>query len=196
MGHDGRMYRLAAAGIGVLTGLTAVLLLAAPASAHAKLLSSTPKEAGTVTEAITKVELRFSEPVRQSRTTVRVTGPDGASHRSGGPAVVVDTVTQNVSALPAGAITVTWVTVSVDGHSIKGDFAFTNRAAAPAGSAPPPTPSAPAAAPTPSTIGTTPVSEESNVGLAGVLISAVFVPVAGLLAGLWWWRRRGAGAGR
>lgn len=198
MKDHGRMPRITTAVTGVLTGLAAVLVLAAPAAAHARLLSSTPKDDSTAVKAVTQVTLRFSEPVKQSLTTVRVTGADGGAHSTGGPRVVDDTVTQQVSALPAGVVKVGWRTVSVDGHTIEGSFTFTNRVAPPSPSA---EPSPPAASPAPTTSsapaapaattaapGMQPASGDSGSTVAGFFTGLAVVLAAGLVA-LWFWRR-------
>ncbi len=201
MSHHGAMSRLAAALIGLLTGLTGVVVLDSPAAAHARLLGSTPKDDSTVTEAVTQIRLRFSEPVRQSLTTVRVTGPDGTAHSDGDPVAVDATVTQKVSALPTGVIKIGWRTVSADGHTIQGSFTFTNRGAPASPDPVASNPAAPAAEPTPTV--TSPASSidaqhaaastDTTAGSGRVWV-AVAVAVLVAAGGALWWRRRRASA--
>jgi methionine-rich copper-binding protein CopC len=194
------MSRLTAAVTGMLIGLLTVAGLASPAAAHARLLGSTPKDGSTVTEAVSEIRLRFSEPVQADKTTVRVTGPDDASAGTGAARAVDTTVTQAVAALPVGEVTVDWRTVSVDGHTIKGSFSFTNRAA-PATATPStgPDSATPTAAPDSTSAAATagagspvPVSADSDSAGSGWVPVAVAVPavLAAAAVGMWWWRRR------
>jgi methionine-rich copper-binding protein CopC len=197
------MSRLAAAVLATVTGLAAALIPASPAAAHARLLGSTPKDGSTATKPVAEIRLRFSEAVRENLTTVRITGPDGAAYGEGGPVAVDATVTQAVAALPAGAVKVGWRTVSVDGHTIQGNFTFTNRAApadpAPsasvAASAAPASPTAALASPTAALASPTGVasptapSDPGGPALAAVAAAVVAVLIAAA-AGLWWRRRR------
>ncbi|MCA2211357.1 copper resistance CopC family protein [Jidongwangia harbinensis] len=185
-----RDHRVAAAVTAALAGLAVTLVPASPAAAHARLLGTAPGDGATVTAEVTEVRLRFSEPVRQDLTTVRVTGPDGTARGTGGPVAVDATVTQAVAALPAGLIRVGWRTVSLDGHSLQGSFAFTHRAAlADAPTAPAPSGGA---APT----AAAPAVSASGPGTASAgWIGGVAAGTAALLAataGLWWRRRRTA----
>ncbi|GAA1810929.1 copper resistance protein CopC [Planosporangium flavigriseum] len=131
---------------GVLASVAALLVVGFSASlawAHARLLSTGPAGDSTVAEPITAVTLTFNEPVKQSSTTITVTTADGSSYSDGAARVVDSTVTQAVRALPAGAVRVTWRTVSADGDPIQGEFGFTVApSAAPASATPSPTPSA------------------------------------------------------
>jgi hypothetical protein len=196
--NDSRlMSPIAAALTGLLTGLSAVLVLASPAVAHARLLGSTPKDRSTVTAVVTEIRLRFSEPVKQSRTTVRVTSADGATHTDGEPVAVDATVAQKVSPLPAGVITVDWRTVSADGHTITGSFTFTNRAAPPAATSaavnPAPSRTQPTPAvvsPTAGTIDARPASaaaESAGQGWIWIIVVPILIAAGGAL---WWLRRR------
>ncbi|WP_433413597.1 copper resistance CopC family protein [Microtetraspora malaysiensis] len=105
--------------------------LAMPALAHTSLRSSDPKENSRV-DALTEVNLTFSESVRYPVVLVR--GPDGRRYESGTPAVHGSEVTQAVSgSLPAGKYSVAWRVVSSDGHPIEGEIPFTVTGSAAAG---------------------------------------------------------------
>jgi methionine-rich copper-binding protein CopC len=128
---------------GVLASVGALVAFGvstSPAWAHAALLRTTPATNTTVTEPVTTVTLTFNEPVKQQPTIVTVATSDGTSHSDGAARVADTTVTQAVRPLPAGAVRVTWRTVSADGDPIQGEFSFTVApAAAPATTAPAPT---------------------------------------------------------
>ncbi|GGM78824.1 copper resistance protein CopC [Dactylosporangium sucinum] len=176
--------------VATLLGATATLGLAAPASAHSTLVRSDPAKGATVTTPVAAVTLTFNEMVKQSRTTVTVTGPDGVSYSDGAARVVDKNVLQAVRALPPGAITVAWSTVSADGDAISGTFAFTNAAPAPS---PSPSPSlSPSPSPSPSAAATSaspvPASSEDS-GSATWWIAGGAVVVL-LLAGGWFFARR------
>jgi copper resistance protein C len=168
--------------------LLAVVVPAAPASAHSKLKSTSPAANATVTTALTEISLTFNEPVKQQNTTIAVNGPDGVSYSDGAARRVDNTVTQAVKPLPTGAISVVWKTVSTDGDPISGQFAFTNTAAPPASAAPAPSPTA--AAVSSATPNAQPAADErSGGGLWWVLgaAAAVLLVAAG---GFVWVRKR------
>ncbi|WP_433216119.1 copper resistance CopC family protein [Microtetraspora malaysiensis] len=131
--------------------------LAMPALAHTSLRSSDPKENSRV-DALTKVNLTFSESVRYPVVLVR--GPDGRQYESGTPAVHGSEVTQAVSgSLPAGKYSVAWRVVSSDGHPIEGEIPFTVTGSAAAGQDG--TEAAAVAPSTPAASGGTPAPEQS-----------------------------------
>lgn len=184
-----------AAGLGILVVLLAVVVPAAPAWAHAKLVSTDPATGATVAAPVATITLTFNEPVKQQFTTVVVTGADGASY-SDGPARSVDKqVLQTVKPLPSGAIRVTWKTVSPDGDPIQGTFSFTNAAPAPTSAAASPSPSAAATtSPAPAGTSSTPEArtasnDEGPGGLVWLLVAAVIV-LALLAGGAYWFRSR------
>ncbi|MFC0528646.1 copper resistance CopC family protein [Phytohabitans kaempferiae] len=195
-------YRPILATAAALAAVLAVLLPAAPAAAHTELKSTTPAAKSIATEAVTEVTLTFSGLIKKPGTTVAVTGPDQTSYSAGDAEVLDRTITQPVSALPVGAITVAWRTAAADGHPMEGTFTFTNRAAPPTPSAEPsPTPSA-----EPTAVATPAATEQAEVSTAGqasddgsggavvwIVVAVVAVAVA-LLGGLLWRRRRGTGS--
>ncbi|WP_018654940.1 copper resistance CopC family protein [Actinomadura flavalba] len=102
-------------------GLVAVLgtALAAPASAHSRLVSSTPKADATATQ-VTEVELTFSDA--PSAAKVVVTDDEGTQFQAGEAARAGTVVTQRLKgALPGGAYTVAYRIVGADGHPVESD---------------------------------------------------------------------------
>src|SRR5690349_19864197 len=100
--------------------LATALLLVLPglASAHAKLVSSTPAAGAAIalTSAPTTLTLNFDEEVAKDVTTVQVTGPDGAS--VGGPATISfddpKVVTVALTTHTSGQYNVKWHAVTAD----------------------------------------------------------------------------------
>jgi methionine-rich copper-binding protein CopC len=134
------MARLAARRTAALIPLTvaAVCLFAAPASAHAGLVGSTPAAGAQLTQAPKQVKLTFNENVRTPATIV-VTGPYGrVSH--GTVRVVDNTASVDVDIKTAtayvGRYEIAYRVVSADGHPVADDLSFDYRppgvAAAPA----------------------------------------------------------------
>ncbi|WP_197946284.1 copper resistance CopC family protein [Phytohabitans suffuscus] len=192
-------YRLLSAATATLTAALAVVLPAAPASAHTELKSTAPAARSTTNDPVTEVTLTFTGLIKKPGTTVAVTGPDKTSYSAGDAEVLDETITQKVGALPVGAITVAWRTVASDGHPMQGSFTFTNRAAPPTPSAEPspspsvePTTAAPtgASAPSPTLAGQ--AGEESSSGVVWVVVAAAVLALAAL-GGLLWRRRRQSG---
>ncbi|MFD7294155.1 copper resistance protein CopC [Streptomyces sp. NPDC059897] len=104
----------------------ALLAGAAPASAHAALTGSDPKQGAVVDSAPKKVSLTFSESVAISDGSVRVLDPagkrvdDGKITHSGGTTYAVGVH----SGLPDGTFTVAYQVVSADSHPVAGAYTF------------------------------------------------------------------------
>ena len=103
-----------------------LVLPAAPAFAHAQLLSTEPV-GGTAGDAPRRVLLRFSEPVQVSQVGVRVFDADAerittetARHANGKSTEVVLPLPD----LDNGAYVVTWRVTSADSHPVHGAFTF------------------------------------------------------------------------
>ncbi|MFF5423481.1 MULTISPECIES: copper resistance CopC/CopD family protein [unclassified Streptomyces] len=118
-----RLLLVAAALLGtLLTG-------AAPASAHAALTGSDPKDGAVVATAPKEVNLTFSEQVAMSADSIRVLDPAGRRVDTG---EIIDLCSGAVvrygvalrAGLPDGTYTVAWQTVSADSHPIAGAFTF------------------------------------------------------------------------
>ncbi|MEU1198896.1 copper resistance protein CopC [Streptomyces sp. NPDC005813] len=104
----------------------ALLAGAAPASAHAALTGSDPKQGSVVDQAPTQVSLTFSEKVALSDGSLRVLDPKGKRVDTGRAANLSGT-TYGVklhSGLPDGTFTVTYQVVSEDSHPVSGAFTF------------------------------------------------------------------------
>ncbi|MFK4069538.1 copper resistance CopC/CopD family protein [Streptomyces sp. NPDC029674] len=111
----------------VLLAATGVFLAgAAPASAHAALTSSDPKQGAVVDKAPEQVELTFSEKVAMSDGSVRVLDPSG-KRADAGKTSDLGGNTYGVKlrpGLPDGTFTVAYQVVSADSHPVAGAFTF------------------------------------------------------------------------
>jgi methionine-rich copper-binding protein CopC len=106
----------------------AIALLPALAGAHASLVKSSPARRATVAQAPARVELTFSERLEPTYAAVSVW--DGAGRQVDLKDVAVpreDTrrLTVSLPPLPAGAYTVRFRVLSVDGHVVESSFSFT-----------------------------------------------------------------------
>ena len=122
-----------------LTALVALCLLLAPSTvlAHTELISSQPAAGSVLATPPERVRLSFSEPIEPDLFALEVYAEDRARVDRADARVPSD----NVAALEAslidlrpGTFTVAWRVLSIDGHVVRGTFAFTVGAAA--GSAP------------------------------------------------------------
>jgi methionine-rich copper-binding protein CopC len=107
--------------------LGAVMLLlalsAGPAAAHAALVSSDPAAGQRLATAPGLVVLRFTEPLNTRLSGATVTGPNG--QRFQGAAAGAEELRVRLLTNIPGVYRVAWATVSVvDGHSLRGRFAF------------------------------------------------------------------------
>jgi hypothetical protein len=121
-----RRRRLTAA----LALLAALMLPAAPASAHDYPVGSTPVAGSTVTKPLQQVAVTFDEAVLQygrGSTVLQVTGAGGRHFETACPAVDDRTVKVAARLGAAGRYTVTWRVVSADGHPVTGSLTFTYR---------------------------------------------------------------------
>ncbi|MFD0316057.1 copper resistance CopC/CopD family protein [Streptomyces flavalbus] len=104
-----------------------VLLAAArPASAHAALTGSDPRQGAVVDTAPAQIALTFSETVSLSDDSLRVLGPKG-ERADTGEAGNIGGTTYSVrlhSGLPDGTYTVAYQVVSADSHPVSGAFTF------------------------------------------------------------------------
>jgi methionine-rich copper-binding protein CopC len=104
--------------------LVAVGAAAAPASAHIRLLLTTPAAGERLSAAPSSVSLRFDDTVISLGTAIRVTGPEGVVS-TGAPLVDGRAVTQRlVPDAPPGGYEVAWRITSADGHPVSGRFRF------------------------------------------------------------------------
>ncbi|MFF8269852.1 copper resistance CopC/CopD family protein [Streptomyces sp. NPDC016562] len=114
----------------VLAALLATLFAAAaPATAHAALTASDPKDGAVVATAPAQVTLSFSEQVALGDDSIRVLDPRGKRVDTGelrdmcsGHTVRYGTALH--AGLPNGTYTVAWQAISADSHPIAGAFTF------------------------------------------------------------------------
>jgi methionine-rich copper-binding protein CopC len=103
----------------------------APAASHAYLVRSIPASRAVVTRPPERVQLWFNERLEPAYSRVSVWSPDGQRVDAGDVEVAAAEPTRlsvGVPPLPAGAYTVKYRVLSVDGHVVESRFAFTVRA--------------------------------------------------------------------
>ncbi|WP_181429259.1 copper resistance CopC family protein [Curtobacterium sp. MCSS17_008] len=192
-----------AAALAVVGG--SVLGLAAPASAHNYLVSSTPAVGGTLTELPDRFDITTNDRLlaiggSDSGFALRVIGPDGKYYEDGCVAVDGPSMTTKAALGESGEYEVEWQVVSADGHTVSDRYDFTWEA--PSGFSPATGTSAPptcassggsSAGPDASPDGAGSGSDSSAtdalfIGAGGVVLAGVVVAVLLLL------RRRPASA--
>lgn len=111
--------------IALAAALYVVLICAVgPASAHATLVSSDPKDGASLDSEPTKVSITFNEDV-STPAQLEVTSPDGKALAAAEPVVDGTTVTQTLDTSGyAGTYTLAYRVVSADGHPISGELAY------------------------------------------------------------------------
>ncbi|MEV0649821.1 copper resistance protein CopC [Phytomonospora sp. NPDC050363] len=108
----------------VLAGLSAALF-AAPAYAHATVVSTTPQANATVDTQPVEVTVVFSEPVSPVDSQTWIVAPDGSRANSGEAVVRGSTLAYPLrEGLPNGTYLVGYRVISADGHPIPGGFTF------------------------------------------------------------------------
>jgi copper transport protein len=109
-----------------LAAACALLAGAGPASAHAALTGSDPRQGAVVDKAPAQVSLTFSESVSMDDDSLRVLDPKGKRVDDGRPAGTGGTTyTVKLHAgLPDGTYTVTYQVVSADSHPVAGAYTF------------------------------------------------------------------------
>ncbi|MEU3679788.1 copper resistance protein CopC/CopD [Streptomyces sp. NA03103] len=110
----------------LLAAACALLAGAGPASAHAALTGSDPRQGAVVDKAPAQVSLTFSESVSMDDDSLRVLDPKGRRVDDGRPSGTGGT-TYSVklhAGLPDGTYTVTYQVVSADSHPVAGAYTF------------------------------------------------------------------------
>ena len=157
--------------LAVVFTLVAMLALAAQsASAHDTLVSSTPAADEVVTTELAQVALTFNEaPLPGAPSLIQIVDPAGTTVSDGNADVSGNTVSTAFTPSTNGAYQVTWQTVSADGHTISGLYAFTYN-----GPLPTPSPSSePTVTSTPSPEASAPPTvdaSDSDPGLIALLV--------------------------
>ncbi|WP_341926127.1 copper resistance protein CopC [Nocardioides psychrotolerans] len=116
--------RLCGAVAAVLAVLALLLVGAAPASAHATLVSSDPAEGEVVATVPDVVTFTFDEPVNLTADAVRVFDAAGDPVDSSAEARDTVVTADLPDELDDGTYVVTWRAVSSDGHPISGSLTF------------------------------------------------------------------------
>jgi copper transport protein len=111
---------------GVLLGaMLAMVWPAAPAAAHANLLSSDPSNGAVLTTPPAEVTLNFSESVRLVPDRVLVVGPDGNRVDGGDPQAAGGEVTIPLDdAAVRGTYLVSYRVISQDNHPVAGSITY------------------------------------------------------------------------
>lgn len=116
------------AAINGLFGLALVMMMMAPASAHAFLKSADPAVGSTVHGAPKMLVLSFTEDLEVAFCSVAVSDGMGMNDTAGKPQPVPGHPNELMVPLNIqmpGEITVTWHALSVDTHKTQGHFSFT-----------------------------------------------------------------------
>lgn len=163
-----------------------VFAAAAPASAHNYLVASTPAEGEVLTElpeqfSITTNDALLDLSGEGSGFALQVVGPAGLYYGGGCVSVSGATMTTDAALGAAGDYEVIWQAVSVDGHTVSGEFGFTwspeEGFAAAEGSATPPACDEDVAAGAPPA---TPPAEGMNPALAVGGVAAVLAAITAI----------------
>lgn len=118
-----KLFARALTGLGV--ALTAAVVAAGPAAAHAALSGSTPADGSTIEVAPEQVTLTFNQDIRQDFHALSVLGPDGTQWAQGEPRVQGRDLSVDLDRLGnAGQYKIGFRVVSADGHPIQGRIAF------------------------------------------------------------------------
>lgn len=118
------LFRTLSAGVAV--AVVTALAVAAPASAHDELLSSTPSSGQVFVAAPAEVTLSFSAEVLAMGAIVVVADAEGRDWVLGEPALDGSVVTATIDpAITVAGYEVRWRVVSSDGHPISGVIPFT-----------------------------------------------------------------------
>ncbi|MEV4735705.1 MULTISPECIES: copper resistance CopC family protein [unclassified Microbacterium] len=116
---------------GVIVAAIAVFAIAAPASAHDQLVSSTPSDGEQLAAAPTSVTMTFSGELlvlddSAAGAVVLVVDESGVDWSAGSVTVSGSTVTAELRPdMPVAGYQVRWQVVSEDGHPISGVIPFT-----------------------------------------------------------------------
>ncbi|WP_432477417.1 copper resistance protein CopC [Nocardioides sp. GXQ0305] len=167
-GRRRRALRLAATG---LVALCAVLAVAAPAAAHAQLISTDPVDGAVLEQAPSEVTMTFNEPVRLTEREITVYDADGNEMASEASSTGSDVVVglPDTDSMERGTYVVAWFVLSTDGHPISGSLTFSVGERSASVAEPPP-------APTSSGVVT------AVLGVLGVVMYVGLLVAAGLAA--------------
>ena len=116
--------------LAALLGLSAIwlVLLVAPALAHARLLETDPSSGERLSQPPEQVRLRFNEPIEAEFTPVKVLDSQGNRVDLDDARVDPDDrrlLIADLEELPWGSYTVEWRVISADTHPVNGTYGFT-----------------------------------------------------------------------
>lgn len=110
--------------VAAILAVGAVLASAAPAAAHASLVSTDPAEGEVLPETPDDVTFTFDEQVRLTADSIRVFDADGAPLEAEASSRSEEIVVDLPDELDDGTYVVVWQVVSADGHPIAGSLTF------------------------------------------------------------------------
>lgn len=159
-------HRLARIGTAVVLAAITVTLWASPATAHAALESSNPRDGQTLTELPQQVAITLNEPAKKP-SYIAVLAPDGTRANSEDVVITGQTVASQVTAAAqSGTYTMSYRVISTDGHVVTGTFKFdVGPATTPSETASP----APGTSTPPSPSGSEELPGAAGDGIGGVL---------------------------
>jgi methionine-rich copper-binding protein CopC len=130
--------RMSRAMLGIVGASAFVVLAAAPAQAHARVVRTTPGNGATIDGRIAAISVVFDDPVRLVPRSLVVSGASGAPEPIGAPRVIGGKTLEATvpGRLPAGRYFVGWRILSDDGHVESGTFGFAVAVAGAATTAP------------------------------------------------------------
>lgn len=187
---------------GILT-LLALVLVAAPARAHAELEASDPQDGATLAVAPTDLTFTFGEDILPEGNAVTLTDVASDARLEVGP-VEVEGDTVSVSwpqSSPAGEFRAAYRVVSADGHPIDGTISFTVEQAvgaleaSPGSTSPAAGPPAASAGPAPesaspaASASPAPAADDADAGLLVWVLGVGLAVLIGAGAGAWVMRR-------
>jgi len=124
------MRRAPAAVLAIALGFVGVLAIAAPASAHNQIVSSTPAPNQTLTELPERFEIETNEKLLDIGGTGRgfafeIQDAAGSYYETGCVSIVDDSMFTAARLGAPGAYTIVYQLVSDDGHTVSGRIPFT-----------------------------------------------------------------------
>jgi methionine-rich copper-binding protein CopC len=110
----------------ILFAAAAAFLAAAPVSAHAVLLESTPALKSAVPGPNVPIKLRFNVRIDSIRSRLTLIHPDGSSQSLEiSKQTPADSLLAEATGLAAGAYRLRWQVLASDGHITRGEIPFT-----------------------------------------------------------------------
>jgi methionine-rich copper-binding protein CopC len=164
----------------------ALLLGAAPALAHARLLNSDPADGASLDAGPQRVSLTFSDAMTGEFDAITIVGPDEKQYQTGDVSAEGNTVSIAVQPLgPAGLYDIGYRVVSADGHPVEGSLSFTLTTPGPAAATTNTAPAqAPAATPAPAAAPAAPDNDSGGMPLWPWLVGAIVLIGAGVVVAL------------